>query len=59
MQQKVLREVLAGIGADVFAEVEIQQPATAWGPSAPGSVALVVPHNVDDLRQEWLTPLLA
>src|SRR4249919_2795956 len=55
MQQKVLREVLAGIGANAFEEVRIQRPAAAWGPSSADSVALVLPRDADELRQEWLS----
>ena len=59
MQQKVVREVLAGIGAGAFSEVEIQKPEPAWGPSPADSVALVVSRDESDLRRQWLGWLLA
>jgi hypothetical protein len=59
VQQKVLREVLAGIGPSEFAEIEIKRPEPAWGPSPADSVALVVPHDENDLPREWLSWLIA
>lgn len=57
-QQRILREVLAGLGADELAEVEIIEPGP-WGTGDPGSVALLVPHDPQDLRAEWQSWLLA
>ena len=57
-QQTILREVLAGLGADELAEAEIIEPGP-WGTGDPGSVALLVPHDPQDLRAEWQSWLLA
>lgn len=57
-QQRILREVLAGLGADELAEVEIIEPGP-WGTGDPGSIALLVPHDTQDLRAEWQSWLLA
>jgi hypothetical protein len=59
MQQRVLREVLAGVGGDDFTEVEIRRPDPAWGPSPADSVALVVAREESDLRRQWLSWLVA
>jgi hypothetical protein len=58
LQQRILREVLAGLGTNELEEVEIAEPGP-WGTGGPGSVALIVPHAEGDLRREWLSWLLA
>src|SRR6266540_1075206 len=52
MQQKVMREVLAGLGPTTLTEVEIQE-------SEPSSVLLVVPHDQENVLAEWQSWLLA
>src|SRR5437879_4744491 len=52
LQQKVLREVIAGLGPTGFREVEIQK-------SEPSSILLVVPHDRDNVLAEWQSWLLA
>jgi hypothetical protein len=54
MQQKVLREVLAGIGSTSLEEVEIK-----GSPRKPLAVGLVVPHDVENVMAEWHAGLLA
>lgn len=54
MQQKVLREVLAGLGPTSLEEVEIK-----GSPRKPLAVGLVVPHDVENVIAEWHAGLLA
>jgi hypothetical protein len=54
MQQKVLREVLAGIGPTSLEEVEIK-----GSPRKHLAVGLVVPHDVENVMAEWHAGLLA